>query len=102
MIQLLWCHTQHRFLLIDQAFVHHLYRNVYRRRTRALTVAGLQHVQLLVFDGELEILNIAIMLLQVRCDLTKLIERLRKHFFKLRNRLRRANTGDHIFALRVH
>ena len=44
LVELLRIDAQHRFLLVDQTFFHHLDGDAHRRRTRALAVAGLQHV----------------------------------------------------------
>ena len=66
LIELLRLHAQHGFLLIDHAFFDHLDRDANRRRTGAFAVARLQHVQLAFFDGELEILHVAIMLFEAR------------------------------------
>ena len=64
LIELLRIDAQDGFLLVDEAFVHHLDGDADRRRTGALAVAGLQHVELAVLDGELEILNVAVVIFQ--------------------------------------
>ena len=64
LIELLRLHAQHGFLLVDHALLHHLDRDAHGRRARALAVAGLQHVQLAFFDGELEVLHVAIVLFE--------------------------------------
>ena len=64
LIELLGLHAQHGFLLVDHAFFHHVDGDANGRRTGALAVAGLQHVQLAVFDGELEILHVAVVLFE--------------------------------------
>ena len=66
LIELLRLHAQHGLLLIDHAFFDHIHGDAHRRRTGALAVAGLQHVQLAFFDGELEILHVAIVLFETR------------------------------------
>ena len=66
LIELLGRHAQHGFLLVDHAFFDHLDRDANRGGAGALAVAGLQHVQLAFFDGELEILHVAIMLFEAR------------------------------------
>ena len=50
---------------VDHAFLHHVDRDAHRGRAGALAVARLQHVQLAVLDGELEILHVAIVLFEV-------------------------------------
>ena len=76
LIELAGRDAQHRFLLSDHAFFHHLDRDANRGRTGALAVAGLQHVELAVFDGELEILHVAIMLFEAGGDFAKLLDTL--------------------------
>ncbi len=56
--------AQDRGLLVDQFFLDHVHGDLHRGRRRALAVAGLEHVQLALFDRELEILHVAIALLQ--------------------------------------
>ena len=73
LIELLRIDAQHGFLLVDQPFAHHLHGDADGRRTRALAVAGLQHVQLAVLDGELEVLDVAVVLLQHRGDFAELV-----------------------------
>ena len=93
----------HRRLLVDELLVHHLHRDLHRRRTRALAVAGLQHVEHAFLHGELEILHVLVVLFEARGDLAKLADRRRAfHVFELGDRLRGADAGHHVFALRVH
>ena len=47
-------------LLVDQLFLHHLDGDLHRGGGGALAVAGLQHVQLALFDREFEILHVLI------------------------------------------
>src|SRR5207237_6672537 len=69
--------------------------------TGALAAAGLQHEQPLVLDRELEVLHVLVMLLEARRDLAQLLVGLRHHLLELADRLRRADPGDDVFALRV-
>ena len=101
LIELLRIDALHRFALGDQPFAHHLDGDPHRRRARALAVAGLQHVQLVIFDGEFEILDVAIVLLQVAGDLAQLIENVGHDRLQFLDRLRRADAGHHVLALRV-
>ena len=101
LIELLRIDAQHRFLLVDQAFFHHLDGDAHRRRTRALAVAGLQHEQLAVLNGELEILHVAIVILQHGGDFAKLGVHRGIPAFQLGDGVRRADAGHHVFALRV-
>ena len=56
----------HRFLAADQAFIRQLDRDLERRLGGALAGAGLQHPQPALLDRELEILHVAVVLLEAR------------------------------------
>ena len=73
LIELRRSHAQHGGLLVDQAFVVHLDRDANRRRTRALAVAGLQHVQRALLHGELEVLHVLVVLFELGGDLDELV-----------------------------
>ena len=51
--------------LLISPLVHHVHRDLDGGLAGALAVAGLQHVELAFLDGELEVLHVAIVLLQV-------------------------------------
>ena len=72
-----------------------------RRVPGALAVPRLQHVELLVLDRELEVLDVPVVLLEARRDLAQLLVGLRHHLLELGDRLRRADAGDDVFALGV-
>ncbi len=88
--------------LRDQPFFHHLDGNANRGAAGALAVARLQHVQAAVLDGELEVLHVAIVLFQTRGDFAQLVVDVGLDLLELGDVHRRANAGDHVFALRVH
>ena len=102
-----------RVLARDQPFVGHLDRHPERRARGALAVAGLQHPELAAFDGELEILHVAVVSLQHFGRLGELLEHSRHQRFErglagargssrgLGDVLRRADAGHHVFALGV-
>ena len=102
LVELVGSDAEHRFLLVDHAFFHHIHRNPDSRRTRALSVPGLQHVQRAIFNGELEVLHITVMLFETRGYFAELVVRRGHHFLEFGDRLRRANAGHHIFSLGVH
>ncbi len=56
--------AQHRLLLADQPFLHHVDGNLHRRPGGPLAVAGLQHVELALLDGELDILHVPVMVFE--------------------------------------
>ena len=69
---------------------------------RALAVASLQHEELAVFNGELDVLHVLVVLLELRSNLHQMRERLWKVARHLRDRFWCTDTRDDIFALRVH
>ena len=89
-------------VLGDEAFGDHVDGHLQRRGSGALAVAGLQHVELLVLDGELHVLHVAVVLLEGVADLVELLERLRHDGLELGERPRHAHAGHHVFALGVH
>ena len=56
--------AEDRLLLRDQLLLHHLDGDPDGGVAGALAVPGLEHVQLPVLDGELEVLHVAVVLLQ--------------------------------------
>src|SRR6185503_1203683 len=93
--------THDRRLPVDQLLLLHVHGELERRHSSALAVARLQHVDDAVFDGEFEVLHVLEVLLERLPNPLELLVRLRQVLFQVSNRLRRADTGDHIFALRV-
>ena len=67
-VELVRIDAEDGLFLGDQAFLDHLNRNSHRGQAGALAVARLQHVELAVLHGELEVLDVAIVLLQPRGD----------------------------------
>ena len=61
-IQLVRLDAEDGFFLRDEAFAHHVDGDANRGQAGALAVAGLQHVELAILDGELEVLHVAIVL----------------------------------------
>ena len=57
---------QHGRLLVDQLLLDHVAGDLHRRGAGPLAVAGLQHVQRAVLDRELDVLHVAVVLLE-RC-----------------------------------
>ena len=103
----------HRVLARDQAFVRHLDRAAERGFRRALAVAGLQHPQFAALDRELQVLHVAVMLLQQLGGGDELAEDFRHQRFergmvgagglarRLGDVLGRADAGHHVLALGV-
>src|SRR5262245_7537596 len=85
----------------DQLFRDEIGRDDDRGIAGPLAAACLQHEELLVLDGELEVLDVLVMLLETRRDLAQLLVRLRHHLLELADWLRCPDAGDHVLALRV-
>ncbi len=64
MIELVRLYPRQGFLLRNNAFLDHIYSHLDGSGCRAFTGAGLQQVELALFDGELDILHIAVILFQ--------------------------------------
>ena len=90
-----------RLLARDQPLVDHRDRRLQRRRRGPLRRARLQQVELLVLDGELDVLHVAVVLLEPSHRLDQLVVGLRQHVAHRLDRLRRADPGDDVLALRV-
>ena len=69
---------------------------------RAFAVAGLQHIKLAFFDGELDILHVFVVRFQSLDDLTELLIDMRHVVRQLFNALGGPNAGDDVFALGIH
>ena len=92
---------QQRLPRLHQLLGHDVGRDHDRRVPGALAVAGLQHVELLVLDRELEVLDVLVVLLEPRRDRPQLLVRLRHHVCELGDLPRRADAGHHVLALGV-
>ena len=75
--------------------------NLTRRDAGALPVAGLQHENLAILNGELEVLHIFEMRFEDFANAFELHERLWQMFLQVRDRFGSAHAGDNVFALRV-
>ncbi len=91
----------HRLFLVDEAFVDHVDGDAHFGLGRALAVARLQDPQLVVFDGELDVLHVAVVLLQPSRDLDEFAVALRQRRLQVGQGLGLADAGDHVLALGV-
>ncbi len=91
-----------RLALRDEPLVHEVDRNLERGARGALAVAGLEHVELVLLDRELEILHVAVVLLEDVADFQKFLVGLR-HVLRqaLLDLLARADAGDDVLTLGV-
>ncbi len=90
-----------RFLLRDQPFLDHLHRSSQCRRRRALRRPGLQQEEIPLLDRELDVLHVAVVLLEPPDRLQELRVGLGKQLVHPLDRLRRADSRDDVLALRV-
>ena len=63
------------FFLRDEAFAHHVDGHANRGQAGALAVARLQHVELAILDGELEVLHVAVVLFHAAGNVFQLLVR---------------------------
>ncbi len=105
------CDPVDRLLAADQPVLRHLDGDAERGGGGALARAGLQHVQRVLLDRELDVLHVAVVPLQRVAYPQQLGIGLRQHHLHrqlvrpgagLRHRLRGAYAGDHVLALGVH
>ncbi len=64
LVELLRLHPHESLVLRDQALGHHVDGDLDRGLRRALPAARLQHVELPLLDGELEVLHVAVVALE--------------------------------------
>ncbi len=102
LIQRLRLHAPDCLLLRDQLLVHHLDGDAHAGEAGALAAAALEHVQLAVLNGELDVLHVLVVLLQLLADLQKLLVGRRQHLAERLDLLGRADAGHDVLALRVH
>ena len=101
-VELVRLDAHDRFFLGDEAFADHVDGDADGSEAGALAIAGLQHVELAVLDGELEVLHVAIVLFELPGDGAELLVGLGHGLLKLADVQRSADAGDDVFALRVH
>ena len=117
-------HAQRGLFFGDAALIDHIDRDLDRGRGRPLGGAGLQHPQMAVLRGELDVLRVAIVRFQSLGDGFELVEAVRHLFLECRiaclafvlgtalalrplaggrqrDLLRRADPGDHVLALGI-
>ena len=88
--------------LRDELLLHHVRGHLHRGARRPLRRARLEHEELAALDRELEVLRVAIVLLEPLRDLLELRVRLRHVALQLVDLRRGPDAGDHVLALRVH
>ena len=90
-----------RFLLGDHALVDEVACDLDRSGSRALAVTGLEHIELALFDGELHILHVMVVVLKNLADFLELLVDIGEDLCHLGNRHRRTDARDDVLALCV-
>ena len=90
-----------RLALGDDPLVDHVRGDPHRRGRRPLRGPRLEHVQPAALDGELEVLDVLVVLLEALADALELGVRLGQLVAHLADGLRRADAGHHVLALGV-
>src|SRR5262249_13761325 len=98
-IELVRIDAENGFFFRDQAFVYHRQRNPHSSQSSSLPIARLQHVELAVLDGELEILHVFVVFLQASGDVAQLVVDLRHDLLELKDVYRGTHAGYYVFAL---
>ncbi len=113
LVERAWLDAAHRILARNEALVRHFDRAAQRGLRGALAVAGLQHPQFAALDRELEVLHVAVVLLEKLGGGDELAEHLGHQRFerglvgmgrlprRLGDVLGRADAGHDVFALGV-
>ncbi len=101
LVELTRVDARDRLLAGDQPLVDHLGRNAQRRCRGALSRARLQEVERPLLDRELDVLQVAVVLLEPLERLDELLECLGHQLAHALDRLRRADARDDVLSLRV-
>ncbi len=101
-IELVGFDAEDRFFLRDEPLAHHVDGDAHGGQAGAFAVARLQHVELAILNGELEVLHVAIVFFHLARDVAQMLVDLGHGALKLADGQRRAHARDHVFALRVH
>ena len=67
-VEFLGFHTAEGCLFVDVACTEKVHGNLYHGSAGALAVAGLEHPELAVLDGELHVLHVAVIVFEASCD----------------------------------
>ncbi len=101
LVDLAGLHPLHGLFLRDESLPHHVDRDLHRRLRRPLGGARLQHPELALLDGELQVLDVAVVLLQSLGVGLEFLVDVRHLLLQRRNRLRGPDAGHHVLALGV-
>ena len=101
LVHLIGRDAAHGRLPVDEALALQIAGDAEGGEAGALAVARLQHVDLAVLNGELEVLHVAEVLLERLADAAELLKGLGHHLGELRHGLGRAHAGYHVLALSI-
>ena len=90
-----------RLVPVDESFRRHVDRALDRGCRRPLRGARLEEVEVSLLDGELDVLHVAVVALELAHRLEELAVRVGHALAQLGERLRRASPGDDVLALCV-
>ena len=92
---------KNRFFVGNHTLINQIAGNFKSSLSGSLTVTGLEHEELAVFNGELHILHIAVVVFKSLANILKLLESLGEFFFHFGNVHRSTNACNNVFALCV-
>ena len=101
LVELARVDPRHRLLAREQALGGHLHRDPERGLRGALARSRLQQEELAVLDRELDVLHLAVVVLEPLEGLDEVVVRLRQALVHPVDRLRRADARDDVLSLRV-
>src|SRR5439155_8978896 len=90
-----------RFLSRDPVFADHVDSDPHRRRAGTLPRPALEDEESLLLDGELDVLHLAVVVLELGAYLFELLVDFGEFVRELVNALRCAHSGDHVLTLLV-
>ncbi len=102
LVNLFRANTGQSCFLVNQAFHDHIVSNFYCGNSRALAITGLKHPEFAVFNRELDVLKIFVMVFELFGNVHELLVNGGHFFFEKRNLGSVANTGNNIFTLSIH
>ena len=102
LVHLVGGNAAHGGLPVDEAFLFHVAGDAEGGDAGALAVAGLEHVDLAVLDGELEVLHVAEVVFEGLADGAEFLVGAGHDLGQAGDGVGGADTGHHVFALGVH
>ena len=112
-VELCRSHTGNCGLLVNHSFLEHIHSHIQSSETCSFADTALEHPEFAVLNGELDVLHIVEVFLEVKTDVVKLLVNLRhcglegsevcvvRSFGGLVERVRGADTCNHVLSLCV-